>query len=120
MSDIEIRDDRAAGRLEAVGDGADGEVVGHIEYFVLESPGRALSSSAFARVMKVNNAASAFGAFRSSKSAASKVSLAALAAAASSSVPPFATAKRSAKSPTRRVAFIDASSASSVRFSSLR
>ncbi|MGI5439377.1 GNAT family N-acetyltransferase [Streptomyces shenzhenensis] len=39
MSDIEIRDDRAAGRLEAV-DGA--EVVGHIEYFVLESPGRAL------------------------------------------------------------------------------
>ncbi|MEV1066777.1 GNAT family N-acetyltransferase [Streptomyces sp. NPDC050263] len=40
MSDIEIRDDRAAGRLEAVGDG--GEVVGRIEYFVLESPGRAL------------------------------------------------------------------------------
>ncbi|MEU6606220.1 GNAT family N-acetyltransferase [Streptomyces shenzhenensis] len=39
MSDIEIRDDRAAGRLEAV-EGA--EVVGHIEYFVLESPGRAL------------------------------------------------------------------------------
>ncbi|MFG2883549.1 GNAT family N-acetyltransferase [Streptomyces sp. NPDC048297] len=39
MSDIEIRDDRAAGRLEAVGDG---EVVGHIEYFVLESPARAL------------------------------------------------------------------------------
>ncbi|MGW7378047.1 GNAT family N-acetyltransferase [Streptomyces sp. NPDC054794] len=39
MSDIEIRDDRAAGRLEAVGDG---EVVGRIEYFVLESPGRAL------------------------------------------------------------------------------
>ncbi|MGW0819298.1 GNAT family N-acetyltransferase [Streptomyces viridiviolaceus] len=39
MSDIEIRDDRAAGRLEAV-DG--GEVVGHIEYFVLEAPARAL------------------------------------------------------------------------------
>ncbi|MBD0839759.1 GNAT family N-acetyltransferase [Streptomyces sp. CC219B] len=39
MSDIEIRDDRAAGRLEAL-DG--GEVVGRIEYFVLESPGRAL------------------------------------------------------------------------------
>src|SRR5690349_3744396 len=39
MSDIEIRDDRAEGRLEAVGDG---EVVGHIEYFVLESPARAL------------------------------------------------------------------------------
>ncbi|MFF4249750.1 GNAT family N-acetyltransferase [Streptomyces sp. NPDC001663] len=42
MSEIEIRDDRAAGRLEAIGDGTDGEVVGHIEYFVLESPGRAL------------------------------------------------------------------------------
>ena len=40
MSDIEIRDDRAAGRLEAIGDG--GEVVGRIEYFVLESPERAL------------------------------------------------------------------------------
>ncbi|MFF3334552.1 GNAT family N-acetyltransferase [Streptomyces sp. NPDC002888] len=40
MSDTEIRDDRAAGRLEALGDG--GEVVGHIEYFVLESPERAL------------------------------------------------------------------------------
>ncbi|MFJ3305086.1 GNAT family N-acetyltransferase [Streptomyces sp. NPDC086549] len=39
MSDIEIRDDRAAGRLEAVGDG---DVVGRIEYFVLESPERAL------------------------------------------------------------------------------
>ncbi|MFF4272950.1 GNAT family N-acetyltransferase [Streptomyces sp. NPDC001536] len=39
MSDIQIRDDRPAGRLEAVGDG---EVVGRIEYFVLESPGRAL------------------------------------------------------------------------------
>ncbi|MFJ9241893.1 GNAT family N-acetyltransferase [Streptomyces sp. NPDC101776] len=40
MSETEIRDDRAAGRLEAIGDG--GEVVGHIEYFVLESPQRAL------------------------------------------------------------------------------
>lgn len=39
MSDIEIRDDRAAGRLEAV---AGGEVVGHVEYFVLDSPERAL------------------------------------------------------------------------------
>ncbi|MBN0042914.1 N-acetyltransferase [Streptomyces actuosus] len=40
MSDIEIRDDRAGGRLEALG--GQGEVVGHIEYFVLESPRRAL------------------------------------------------------------------------------
>lgn len=40
MSDIEIRDDRAAGRLEALGEG--GEVVGRIEYFVLESPAPAL------------------------------------------------------------------------------
>ncbi|MFI1164529.1 GNAT family N-acetyltransferase [Streptomyces sp. NPDC020801] len=39
MSEIEIRDDRTAGRLVAVGDG---EVVGRIEYFVLESPGHAL------------------------------------------------------------------------------
>jgi predicted GNAT family acetyltransferase len=39
MSDIEIRDDRAAGRLEAF---AGDEVVGHIEYFVLEAPARAL------------------------------------------------------------------------------
>lgn len=39
MSETGIRDDRAAGRLEAVGDG---EVVGHIEYFVLEAPERAL------------------------------------------------------------------------------
>ncbi|MFJ8546025.1 GNAT family N-acetyltransferase [Streptomyces sp. NPDC093586] len=39
MSDIEIRDDRTAGRLEAWGDG---EVVGRIEYFVLEAPERAL------------------------------------------------------------------------------
>ncbi|POX47565.1 N-acetyltransferase [Streptomyces sp. Ru71] len=39
MSDIEIRDDRPAGRLEAVGDG---EVVGHIEYFVLDAPRTAL------------------------------------------------------------------------------
>ncbi|GAA0909725.1 GNAT family N-acetyltransferase [Streptomyces thermoalcalitolerans] len=39
MSDIEIRDDRAAGRLEAVGDG---EVVGRVEYFVLDRPRPAL------------------------------------------------------------------------------
>ncbi|WP_030247412.1 MULTISPECIES: GNAT family N-acetyltransferase [unclassified Streptomyces] len=39
MSDPEIRDDRAAGRLEAV---AGGEVIGRVEYFVLDSPGRAL------------------------------------------------------------------------------
>ncbi|TRO67800.1 MULTISPECIES: GNAT family N-acetyltransferase [unclassified Streptomyces] len=39
MSETAIRDDRAAGRLEAY---AGDEVVGHIEYFVLESPGRAL------------------------------------------------------------------------------
>ncbi|MFF9206087.1 GNAT family N-acetyltransferase [Streptomyces sp. NPDC014986] len=39
MGDIEIRDDRTAGRLEAV---TDGEVVGRIEYFVLDTPGRAL------------------------------------------------------------------------------
>ncbi|MFJ6841782.1 GNAT family N-acetyltransferase [Streptomyces griseoluteus] len=39
MSGVEIRDDRAAGRLEAV---AEGEVVGHIEYFALDSPARAL------------------------------------------------------------------------------
>ncbi|MEV5433482.1 GNAT family N-acetyltransferase [Streptomyces sp. NPDC052701] len=39
MSDMEIRDDRAAGRLEAV---AGGEVVGRIEYFVLASPERTL------------------------------------------------------------------------------
>ncbi|MGW1952981.1 GNAT family N-acetyltransferase [Streptomyces sp. NPDC001920] len=38
-SETKIRDDRPAGRLEAVqGD----EVVGHIEYFVLEAPARAL------------------------------------------------------------------------------
>ncbi|MER7486797.1 N-acetyltransferase [Streptomyces sp. NPDC126497] len=36
---MEIRDDRAAGRLEAV---ADGEVVGRIEYFPLDTPERAL------------------------------------------------------------------------------
>ncbi|MEV8592508.1 GNAT family N-acetyltransferase [Streptomyces sp. NPDC052012] len=40
MSDIEIRDDRAAGRLEAVVAG--GEVVGHIQYFTLDAPERAL------------------------------------------------------------------------------
>ncbi|MFJ2395849.1 GNAT family N-acetyltransferase [Streptomyces sp. NPDC087843] len=39
MSDIVIRDDRAVGRLEAL---AGDEVVGHIEYFVLEAPARAL------------------------------------------------------------------------------
>ncbi len=39
MSDIEIREDRAAGRLEAV---AGGEVVGRIEYFVLDAPEHAL------------------------------------------------------------------------------
>ncbi|MFE7273785.1 GNAT family N-acetyltransferase [Streptomyces sp. NPDC057623] len=39
MSDTEIRDDRAAGRLEALqGD----EVTGRIEYFVLTAPARAL------------------------------------------------------------------------------
>ncbi|MEU9171280.1 GNAT family N-acetyltransferase [Streptomyces sp. NPDC048420] len=41
MSDIEIRDDRQAGRLEAFGPGGD-EAVGHLQYFVLESPERAL------------------------------------------------------------------------------
>ncbi|MCT7352898.1 N-acetyltransferase [Streptomyces sp. 15-116A] len=40
MSDIEIRDDRAAGRLEAVGAG--GEVVGRVQYLTLEAPRRAL------------------------------------------------------------------------------
>ncbi|MEU1038042.1 GNAT family N-acetyltransferase [Streptomyces sp. NPDC005551] len=39
MSDIEIRDDRAAGRLEAF---AGDEVVGRVEYFVLGVPERAL------------------------------------------------------------------------------
>lgn len=39
MSDIEIRDDRPAGCLEAV---AADEVVGRIEYFVLAARGRAL------------------------------------------------------------------------------
>ncbi|MFV0132464.1 GNAT family N-acetyltransferase [Streptomyces sp. HMX87] len=39
MSDIEIRDDRAAGLLTAT---AGDETVGRIEYFVLESPERAL------------------------------------------------------------------------------
>lgn len=41
MSDIQIRDDRQSGLLEALGSGG-GEVVGHIQYFVLESPARAL------------------------------------------------------------------------------
>ncbi|CBG68351.1 conserved hypothetical protein [Streptomyces scabiei 87.22] len=39
MSDAEIRDDRAAGRLEAF---AGDELAGHIQYFVLEAPRRAL------------------------------------------------------------------------------
>jgi len=39
MSDIEIRDDRAGGRLEAL---AGDQLAGHIEYFVLEDPERAL------------------------------------------------------------------------------
>jgi predicted GNAT family acetyltransferase len=39
MSETEIRDDRAAGRLEAL---QGGEVIGHIDYFVLEVPARAL------------------------------------------------------------------------------
>ncbi len=39
VGDVEIRDDREAGRLEAV---AGGEVVGRIEYFVLDNPERAL------------------------------------------------------------------------------
>lgn len=39
MSDIVIRDDRAGGRLEAL---AGDEVAGHIAYFVLEAPARAL------------------------------------------------------------------------------
>ncbi|MFJ7045500.1 MULTISPECIES: GNAT family N-acetyltransferase [Streptomyces] len=39
MSDIEIRDDRAGGRLEAF---AGDELAGHIQYFVLEAPRRAL------------------------------------------------------------------------------
>ena len=37
MGDIGIRDDRAAGRLEALGD--EGAVVGRIEYFVLGASG---------------------------------------------------------------------------------
>ncbi|MFH9011377.1 GNAT family N-acetyltransferase [Streptomyces sp. NPDC017943] len=39
MSEPEIRDDRPAGRLEAL---VDGEVVGRIEYFELDRPERAL------------------------------------------------------------------------------
>ncbi|MGW0822840.1 GNAT family N-acetyltransferase [Streptomyces sp. NPDC002845] len=42
MRDIEIRDDRAAGRLEALAGEEGGEVVGHIQYFVLAEPERAL------------------------------------------------------------------------------
>ncbi|CAL9350975.1 GNAT family N-acetyltransferase [Streptomyces werraensis] len=39
MGGVEIRDDRGAGRLEAV---EGGEVVGRIEYFVLDEPAPAL------------------------------------------------------------------------------
>ncbi|MEU8292657.1 GNAT family N-acetyltransferase [Streptomyces pseudogriseolus] len=39
MDGVEMRDDRDAGRLEAV---AGGEVVGRIEYFVLDDPAHAL------------------------------------------------------------------------------
>ncbi|WP_086562409.1 GNAT family N-acetyltransferase [Streptomyces africanus] len=39
MRDLVIRDDREAGRLEAV---SGGEVVGRVEYFVLDHPERAL------------------------------------------------------------------------------
>ncbi|NGO15386.1 N-acetyltransferase [Streptomyces sp. HC44] len=48
MSEIAIRDDRERGRLEAYVDGGTGsggavdEVVGHIEYFVLDTPRRTL------------------------------------------------------------------------------
>ncbi|WP_338702712.1 GNAT family N-acetyltransferase [Streptomyces sp. Q6] len=41
-SDIEIHDDRDRGLLQARVGGAEGEVVGHIQYFVLEAPQRAL------------------------------------------------------------------------------
>ncbi|QNP74153.1 N-acetyltransferase [Streptomyces roseirectus] len=40
MSDIHIRDDREAGRLEALDAG--GELVGHIAYFTLDAPEAAL------------------------------------------------------------------------------
>ncbi|WP_445403120.1 GNAT family N-acetyltransferase [Streptomyces sp. LE64] len=40
MTDTKIHDDRAAGRLEARTEG--GDLAGHIAYFVLEEPGRAL------------------------------------------------------------------------------
>ncbi|MDX2553433.1 MULTISPECIES: GNAT family N-acetyltransferase [Streptomyces] len=39
MSDVQIRDDRPGGRLEAF---AGDELAGHIQYFVLEAPRRAL------------------------------------------------------------------------------
>ncbi|MDX2605704.1 N-acetyltransferase [Streptomyces caniscabiei] len=39
MSDVQIRDDRAGGRLEAF---AGDELAGHIQYFVLASPRSAL------------------------------------------------------------------------------
>lgn len=41
MSDIEIHDDRDQGLLLARAGGADGEIVGFIQYFVLETPERA-------------------------------------------------------------------------------
>ncbi|QNS02957.1 GNAT family N-acetyltransferase [Streptomyces xanthii] len=40
--EIDIRDDRERGRLSARMGGPDGELVGHIQYFVLEEPERAL------------------------------------------------------------------------------
>ncbi|MGY0020198.1 GNAT family N-acetyltransferase [Streptomyces sp. cg35] len=42
MSDIEIQDDREQGLLLARAGGAGGEIVGYIQYFVLEEPERAL------------------------------------------------------------------------------
>ncbi|MFI6879835.1 GNAT family N-acetyltransferase [Streptomyces sp. NPDC050400] len=42
MSDIEIHDDRDRGMLLARAGGPGGETVGHIQYFVLDKPERAL------------------------------------------------------------------------------
>ncbi|MFJ4713693.1 GNAT family N-acetyltransferase [Streptomyces sp. NPDC088785] len=42
MTDIVIDDDRAAGFLRARVGGAEGELAGHLQYFVLEEPRRAL------------------------------------------------------------------------------
>ncbi|WP_306320139.1 MULTISPECIES: GNAT family N-acetyltransferase [unclassified Streptomyces] len=42
MSDIEFRDDRDKGVLRARAGGEGGEVVGYIQYFVLDEPERAL------------------------------------------------------------------------------